>query len=65
MKVAILIDGSFFLKRYNRVVENGKDHSPEKVASNLIKFAHDHLKKDEGELFRILILLIIKQGLFS
>lgn len=48
--VAVLIDGGFFLKRYNALV--GKGHTPEQVARNLYTFAHRHVGS-ENHLYRI------------
>jgi hypothetical protein len=36
--VAILIDGGFFLKRYNKLVDPERDHTPEQVAKNLYSY---------------------------
>lgn len=46
IKTAILIDGSFFLKRYRSIYPEGKKHSPQEVAKNLYTTAHKHLKGD-------------------
>lgn len=52
LTVAILIDGSFFLKRYGKVFINGSEHTPEEVARNLYTIAHRHV--GEGNyLYRI------------
>lgn len=50
--VAILIDGGFFLKRYNLLVNPSKDYTPEQVARNLCTFAHRHVG-DGNHLYRI------------
>lgn len=60
MRVAILVDAGFFLKRYNRLVKNGKDHSPQQVAECLHKWACDHVpydqkKSETNELYRIFV----------
>lgn len=52
LTVAILIDGSFFLKRYPKVFFQGKEHTAEEVARNLYTIAHRHV--GEGNyLYRI------------
>lgn len=52
-KVAILIDGGFFLKRYPWCY--GKRDAPEKVAKDMHNMALKHLNKKEDEtLYRIL-----------
>ena len=52
-KVAILIDGGFFLKRYPRCY--GKKETPEKVAKDMHAMALNHIDKKHGEtLYRIL-----------
>lgn len=45
--MAILIDGGFFLKRYNQLYNNGKQHSPKEVADNLYNQCHKHLKEQD------------------
>lgn len=40
-RVAILVDGEFFLKRYSLVY--GKKHPPEKVAKNLFQMCLQHV----------------------
>lgn len=41
--VAILIDGGFFLKRYGKLVNPARDHTPEQVSKNLYSFALRHV----------------------
>ena len=49
---AILVDGSFFLKRYMKCVKDGKNHTPKEVAKNMHTILLKHV---EGEnLYRIL-----------
>ena len=48
---AILIDGGFFLKRYNSVYENGINHPPLQVVKNLYRIAHSHVTDEH--LYRI------------
>ena len=52
VSVAILIDGGFFLKRYNQLYKDGKQHSPRDVANNLHSLCHAHLK-EQDYLYRI------------
>jgi uncharacterized LabA/DUF88 family protein len=52
LKVAILIDGGFFIKRYFKVYENSQNHTPEEVAKTLYTLAHRHVG-DENYLYRI------------
>ena len=51
-KVAILIDGGFFLKRYNKLYPGGDLHSAETIAKNICKAALKHVSADY-ELYRI------------
>jgi uncharacterized LabA/DUF88 family protein len=55
MPTAILIDGSFFLKRYRRLVEQGGQDAPAVVADRLMNWALAHLNYhgDKRELYRI------------
>jgi uncharacterized LabA/DUF88 family protein len=56
MPTAILIDGSFFLRRYRAVVSDPAAFTPEQVARNLFTWAIRHLEADERdrrELYRI------------
>ena len=51
-KVAILIDGGFFLKRYHSLYKGAETHSPELIGKNIFKAAVKHIP--EGyELYRI------------
>lgn len=55
-KVAILVDGDFFLKRYKYLITEGRNHSPIEVAKAFEKMCWDHLKKDQNQddhLYRI------------
>jgi uncharacterized LabA/DUF88 family protein len=52
LKVAILIDGGFFIKRYYKLYSNAEKHTPQEVAKNLYTMAHRHV--GEGNyLYRI------------
>ena len=51
IRVAVLIDGAFFLKRYRSIFPSGKKHSPEIVVKNLYTLAHSHV--NENYLYRI------------
>jgi uncharacterized LabA/DUF88 family protein len=51
-KVAILIDGGFFLKRYSSLYAGADGHSPEIIAKNICKAAMKHVQEDY-ELYRI------------
>src|SRR5688572_7532555 len=50
--VAILIDGSFFLKRYFTLLNPDRDHSPAQVAKTLYTFALGHVGR-ENYLYRV------------
>lgn len=50
--VAVVIDGSFFIKRYFSVVDRTGSHTAEQVARNLYTFAHKHVGADQ-HLYRI------------
>lgn len=56
-QVAILIDGSFFLKRYYHTFGKGKVHTPQQVVKNLHWMCSRHLTdkktKKKDELFRL------------
>jgi len=43
IKTAVLIDGSFFLKRYRCLYENGGNHSPEEIVINLNSMIRKHI----------------------
>lgn len=49
--VAILVDGSFFLKRYAKCFKNGSSHTPEQVAKNMYTMLMSHVEHDR--LYRI------------
>ena len=51
-RVAILIDGGFFLKRYNHLYVGGEGHSAEMIAKNICRAAIRHVPADY-ELYRI------------
>lgn len=53
MKTAILIDGSFFLRRYNKLFHNGTPQPPEQVAKDLYTYAYKHLDNPQEQLYRI------------
>jgi len=52
VKVAILIDGAFFIKRYRKLY-NGWNNSPEQVAKDLVKMCNHHVDSNDY-LYRIL-----------
>ena len=52
IKIAILIDGGFFMKRYNSLYNKNKDKTPKDVANELYTYAHGHIR-DENYLYRI------------
>lgn len=52
LRVAVLIDGGFFHKRYP--VLYGPEHTPKKVSDNMWRMAVKHLSKDKDYLYRIL-----------
>ena len=52
VKVAVLIDGGFFIKRFNALFNKNRDMSPEKVADLLYTMAHKHVEK-HNTLYRI------------
>lgn len=47
VSIAILVDGGFFLKRYNQLYEKGKQHSAKEVADNLYSLCMEHLKEQD------------------
>lgn len=53
MKVAIFVDGSFFLKRYSCVYSGGAKHPAQTVAKSLFTMALRHLDPDQDDLYRI------------
>lgn len=46
-KVAVLVDGSFFIKRYRALITDGKTHSAKKVAKAFEKMCWDHLEEND------------------
>jgi uncharacterized LabA/DUF88 family protein len=52
VKIAVLIDGGFFIKRYNYLYNKGKNKTPEEVADDIYTLAHSHVGK-ENYLYRI------------
>ena len=52
VKVAVLIDGGFFLKRFNALYNKKRDMAPEKVADLLYTMAHKHVGQ-HNTLYRI------------
>ena len=52
VKVAVLIDGGFFVKRFNSVFNQKKTMTGEEVANRLYTIAHRHVGK-ENTLYRI------------
>lgn len=49
---AILIDGTFFLKRYRNVFINGKNHYPNIIVENFYRMVHLHIESEY--LYRII-----------
>ena len=45
MKTAILVDGSFFIKRYRTLFANWREHEPNKVARSLYAGLLTNLRK--------------------
>lgn len=52
IKIAVLIDGGFFIKRYNSMYNKGRTKSPDDVANDMYTLAHNHVGK-ENYLYRI------------
>lgn len=52
VKTAILVDGSYFLKRYVKLFSSAKDHSPQQVADTMHRHLRYHAKG--VNLYRIL-----------
>ncbi len=52
ISIAILIDGSFFLKRYRKCFKDGETHKATEVVENMYKMCMSHVT--EGFLYRIL-----------
>jgi len=53
VKTAILVDGGFFLKRYNKLVANGSKHDGVEKADFLYEKIMNHLN-NKGDLYRVL-----------
>jgi uncharacterized LabA/DUF88 family protein len=52
IKIAIFIDGGFFIKRYNYLYNKNKTKSPEEVSNDIYTLAHHHVGR-ENYLYRI------------
>ena len=52
IKIAVFIDGGFFIKRYNYLYNKDKSKTPEDVANDIYTLAHCHVGK-ENYLYRI------------
>lgn len=55
-RVAILVDGGFFLKRYAAIFPDGLSHTPEQVVKKFYKICKHHLRGQYGwqdQLYRI------------
>jgi uncharacterized LabA/DUF88 family protein len=52
IKIAVLIDGGFFIKRYNHLYNKDKTKSPMEVSNDIYTLAHYHVGK-ENYLYRI------------
>lgn len=52
IKVAVMIDGGFFIKRYNYNWNKNKEHTAQDVVDNLYTLAHNHIG-NENFLYRI------------
>jgi hypothetical protein len=52
VKIAVLIDGSFFIKRFNAIFNKSRTMTGEQVADKLYTIAHQHVGK-ENTLYRI------------
>ena len=52
VRVAVLIDGGFFVKRFNHVYNQSRTMTGEEVAKRLYTIAHSHVGK-ENILYRI------------
>jgi uncharacterized LabA/DUF88 family protein len=46
LRAAVLVDGGFFHKRYQRIFKGAHDHTPEQVADNLQKMVEQYLGAD-------------------
>jgi len=52
VKIAVFIDGGFFMKRYNHLYNKNKNKTAEEVANDIYTLAHSHVGK-ENYLYRI------------
>lgn len=52
IRVAILIDGSFFIKRYNLLYDKPRAKTPKEIVNDLYTIAHSHVGKN-NYLYRI------------
>ena len=52
IKIAVFIDGGFFIKRYNHLYNKKKNKTPEEVANDIYTLAHCHVGR-ENYLYRI------------
>ena len=61
MRVAVLVDAAFFLRRYKKIVTGAESHSGQDVAKALHRWACDHTRFDstgkfgDQELYRIFV----------
>ena len=60
IKIAVFIDGGFFIKRYNYLYNKHKNKTPEEVANDIYTLAHSHVGK-ENYLYRIFYYVLIKE----
>jgi uncharacterized LabA/DUF88 family protein len=51
-RVAVLVDGGFFLKRYSKLYIGAKNHSADIIARNICKAAMNHVTRDY-DLYRV------------
>ncbi|MDD4778380.1 MAG: NYN domain-containing protein [Fermentimonas sp.] len=52
IRIAVLIDGGFFIKRFNHNWNKNREMTPDEVANHLYTLAHSHVGK-ENYLYRI------------
>ena len=52
IRIAVMIDGGFFIKRYNALYNTSKNHDPETVANSLYSLSLMHVG-NENYLYRI------------
>ncbi len=55
IKVAVLIDGGFFIKRFNAQYNRDRSMSPDEVADHLYTMAHCHVGNN-NVLYRVFIM---------